>query len=78
MGAAPQSLAPVLGLLLPPVLLDVSVLFPALAPAVRWSPVTLYLRAGGGSWGDGLVLVAGAAAILALAWAAETKKKPAV
>lgn len=71
-------LAPVLGLLLPPVLLDVSVLFPALAPAVRWSPVTLYLRAGGGSWGDGLVLVAGAAAILALAWAAETKKKPAV
>ncbi len=50
----------------------------ALAPAVRWSPVALYLRAGGGSWGDGLALAAGAAAVLALAWAAETKKKPAV
>lgn len=60
------------------VLLLVWALFAALDHAVRWSPVALYLRAGGGSWGDGLALAAGAAAVLALAWAAETKKKPAV
>lgn len=64
---------PVLGLLLSPVLLDMSALFPALAPVIRWSPITLYLRTCGGAWGDGLVLAAGAAAILALLWAAERK-----
>ena len=57
---------PALGLLLSPTLLDLSTLFPALAPAVRWNPVTLYLRACGGSWGDGLLLAAAGAAVLAL------------
>lgn len=59
---------PVLGLLLSPVLLDLSLLFPALAPVIRWSPVTLYLRACGGSWGDGLLLAAAGAAVLGLLW----------
>lgn len=62
---------PAAGLLLSPVLLDVSLLFPALEGVVRWMPVTLYLRACGGQWGDALILCAGAAAILALLWAAE-------
>ena len=53
---------PALGLLLSPMLLDLSQLFPALAPAVRWNPLTLYLRAGGGHWQDGLLLAALAAA----------------
>ncbi len=57
---------PALGLLLSPTLLDLSTLFPALAPAVRWNPVTLYLRACGGSWGNGLLLAAAGAAVLAL------------
>ena len=61
---------PVLGLLLSPVLLDLSLLFPALGPAVRWSPVTLYLRACGGSRGDALALCAGAAALLGVSAAA--------
>lgn len=65
---------PVLGLLLSPVLLDLSLLFPALGPVIRWAPVTLYLRACGGSWGDGLALAAGGAAILALTIAATRKK----
>ena len=59
------------GLLLSPVLLDLSLLFPALAPVVRWMPVTLYLRACDGCWTDGLALAAGAAAVLALLWAAD-------
>lgn len=57
---------PVLGLLLSPVLLDLSLLFPALGAVIRWTPVTLYLRACGGSWGDGLLLAAAGAAVLAL------------
>ena len=57
---------PVLGLLLSPVLLDLSLIFPALSAVIRWTPVTLYLRACGGSWGDGLLLAAGGAAILTL------------
>lgn len=65
---------PVLALLLSPVLLDLSLLFPALGPLIRWTPITLYLRACGGSWGDGLVLAAGGAAILAVLLAAERKK----
>ena len=65
---------PVLGLLLSPVLLDLSSLFPALRAVVRWTPVTLYLRACGGSWGDGLLLAAGGAAILALLYLADRKK----
>ena len=32
--------APALGLLLSPVLLDLSLLFPALGPVIRWMPVT--------------------------------------
>ena len=59
-------LVPALGLLLSPVLLDLSLLFPALEPVIRWMPVTLYLRACGGSWGDGLLLMVGGAVILAL------------
>jgi len=62
---------PAAGLLLSPVLLDLSLLFPALAPVVRWMPVTLYLRACDGCWTDGLALAAGAAAVLALLWAAD-------
>lgn len=62
---------PAAGLLLSPVLLDVSLLFPALKGVVRWMPVTLYLRACNGHWGDCLALCAGAAAVLALLWAAE-------
>lgn len=65
---------PVLGLLLSPVLLDLSLLFPALGPVIRWMPVTLYLRACGGSWGDGLLLAAGGAVILALLPALDRKK----
>lgn len=64
---------PAAGLLLSPVLMDVSLLFPALAPVARWAPVTLYLRACGGGWGDCLALCAGAAAILALLWAVERR-----
>lgn len=66
--------APALGLLLSPVLLDLSLLFPALGPVIRWMPVTLYLRAGGGIWGDGLVLAGGGVAILALLTALERRK----
>lgn len=65
---------PALGLLLSPVLLDLSPLFPALRAAVRWNPVTLYLRACGGSWGDGLLLAAGGAAVLALIYLFNRKK----
>ena len=57
---------PAAGLLLSPVLLDLSVLFPALGPLSRWMPITLYLRACGGAWEDGLVLAAGGAVLLAL------------
>ena len=60
---------PALGLLLSPVLLDLSLLFPALGSVIRWTPVTLYLRARGGSWTDGLMLAGAGTAILALsAW----------
>lgn len=64
---------PVLGLLLSPVLLDLSLLFPALAPLIRWNPITLFLRAGGGAWGDGLVLTAAGAALLALTAAVDRR-----
>ena len=75
-GALPAVLpfVPVLGLLLSPVLLDLSLLFPSLGPVIRWMPVTLYLRACGGSQTDGLILTAGGAAILAVLLAAERKK----
>lgn len=59
---------PAAAMLLSPMLVDLSLLFPALAPAVRWSPVSLYLRSCGGSWGDGLVLGAAGAAVLAALW----------
>jgi len=59
-------LVPALGLLLSPVLVDLSLLFPVLKPVIRWMPVTLYLRACGGAWADGLALLLGAGAILAL------------
>lgn len=57
---------PVLGLVLSPVLLDLSPIFPALRPVIRWNPVTLYLRACGGSWQDGAVLAAAGGVLLAL------------
>ena len=62
---------PVLALLLSPVLVDLSMLFPALAPAVRWSPVSLYLRACGGAWVDGLLLAAVGIVIPAALWMAD-------
>ena len=65
---------PVLGLLLSPVLMDFSLLVPALAPVIRWTPVTLYLRACGGQWADGLILAAGGTLILALLAWSEHKK----
>lgn len=64
---------PVLGLLLSPVLLDLSLLFPALGPVVRWNPVTLFFRSCGGSWGDGLLLAAAGMAILWLLSFADRK-----
>lgn len=66
---------PVLALLLSPVLIDLSLLFPALAPAVRWSPVSLYLRACGGSWGDVLILAAVGIVIPAALWMADRRAK---
>lgn len=65
---------PAAGLLLSPVLLDLSLLFPALGPVIRCLPVTLYLRACGGSLADGLLLAAGGAAILAVLLAADKKR----
>lgn len=59
---------PAAGLLLAPVLLDLSQLVPALAPLVRWNPITLYLKACGGSWTDGLTLLLYAAVLLAVSW----------
>lgn len=65
---------PVLGVLLSPVLLDLSTLFPALAPVIRWNPITLFLRACGGSWTDGLLLAAGGTAIVFLLLASDRAK----
>ena len=62
---------PVLALLLSPVLIDLSLLFPVLAPAVRWSPVSLYLRACGGGRGDALLLAAVGILIPAALWLAD-------
>lgn len=59
---------PAAGLLLSPVLLDLSQLFPALAPTARWFPVTLYLRACGGRWQDGLALALMGGAALGALW----------
>lgn len=69
--------APAAALLLSPVLVDLSPLVPALAPAVRWSPVSLYLRACAGSWGDGLALGAAGLAVLGALWALERRGRPA-
>ena len=55
---------PVAGLLLAPVLLDLSLLFPALRPVVRWNPITLYLRACQGSWLDAAALAVGGGALI--------------
>ena len=66
---------PVLALLLSPVLIDLSLLFPALAPAVRWSPVSLYLRSCGGSLGDALPLAAVGVAVPAALWLADRRVK---
>ena len=66
---------PVLALLLSPVLIDLSPLFPILAPAVRWSPVSLFLRSCGGNWGDALLLAAVGIAIPAALWMADSWAK---
>lgn len=58
--------APPAALLLSPVLIDLSLLFPVLAPAVRWSPVSLYLGACAGRWTDGLILAGAGLAALGL------------
>lgn len=65
---------PALGIVLSPVLLDLSAIFPALEPIIRWNPVTLYLRACGGSWADGLLLAAAGLVILAVLLAADRKR----
>lgn len=62
---------PAAGLLLSPVLLDLPRLFPALTPAARWFPVTLYLRACGGRWQDGLALALMGGAALGALWGAD-------
>lgn len=59
---------PAAGLLLSPALLDLTQLFPALAPAARWFPVTLYLRACGGRREDGLALALMGGAALGVLW----------
>ncbi len=64
---------PAAALLLSPVLLDVTLLFPALGPVARWAPVSLYLRSCGGQWEGGAALAAGAAGILALLWAMDLR-----
>lgn len=59
---------PVLALLLSPMLLDLSQIFPILAPIIRWGPITLFLRACGGAWLDGLLLAAAGGGILGGLW----------
>lgn len=66
---------PTAGLLLSPVLLDLSLLIPPLAPVIRWMPITLYLRACGGSWGDAAALAAGGGAVFAILLTVEAHKE---
>ena len=66
---------PALGLLLSPILLDLSVLFPGLGPVIRWTPITLYLRACDGSVMDGLLLAAVGVAVLGLSAAADHRRR---
>lgn len=66
---------PAAGLLLSPVLADLSPFFPALAPVMRWAPVTLFLRGCAGRWQATLTLAAAAAALLGLLCAAAAGKK---
>lgn len=65
---------PAAALLLSPVPADLSLLFPALAPAVRWSPLSLYLRTCAGSRGDGLALAAAGLAVTGILWALDQWK----
>lgn len=58
---------PAAGVVLSPILLDLSPLLPALAPLMRVQPITLYLRARGGSQGDGWLLLLEAAILLSAA-----------
>ena len=67
--------APAAALLFSPVLADLSLLFPALAPAVRWSPVSLYLGACAGRRVDALALGGAGLAVLALLWALDRRGK---
>lgn len=66
---------PPAALLLSPVLVELPLL-PGLAPAARWSPVSLYLRACAGGWGDGLALAAAGLAVLGALWALEPGSGP--
>ena len=66
---------PVAGLLLAPVLLDLSLLFPALRPVIWWNPITLYLRACQGSWLDAAALAAGGAALTGFALRLDRRDK---
>lgn len=66
---------PAAGLLLSPVLADLSPFFPALAPVMRWAPVTLFLRGCAGHWQATLTLAAAAAALLGLLCAAAAGRK---
>ena len=65
---------PALSLLLSPMLADLSGLFPVLAPVIRWNPVTLYLRACGGRWGDGLILAGAGVLLLTLRGCLDRRK----
>lgn len=66
---------PAAGLLLSPVLVDLSPFFPALAPVMRWAPVTLFLQGCAGRWQATLTLAAAAAGVPGLLCAAEKLKK---
>lgn len=65
---------PAAALLLSPVLADPALLFPSLAPATRWLPLSLYLNACGGEPSAALRLGAGGLLLLGLLGAPELKK----
>lgn len=68
-------IVPVLCLLTSPILLDPAVLFPDAAALFRWTPVTLYLRASGGSGSAGAALWGCGAGALALSIALDCVKQ---
>lgn len=67
---------PAAALLLSPVLADPAVLFPSLAPAARWLPLSLYLDACGGSFPSALLLAGGGLLLLSLLWVPDPGHTP--